>query len=71
VHYSPVELGAVGPPPTEMPDAEMFKKSLLERAGLEQRKPGVPKKDAEPERSDRYDITNDAPGQIRFRHHPI
>ena len=28
MHYSPVELGAVGPPPAEMPDADMFKKIL-------------------------------------------
>ena len=35
VKYSPVELGAVGPPPEEGPDYEVFGKSLLERAGLE------------------------------------
>ena len=33
--YSPVELGAVGPPPPDIADADIFKKSLLERAGLE------------------------------------
>ena len=32
--YSPVELGAVGPPPPDVADADIFKKSLLERAGL-------------------------------------
>ncbi|HUT89501.1 MAG TPA: FHA domain-containing protein [Thermoguttaceae bacterium] len=37
VKYSPVELGAVGPPPEEGPDYEVFGKSLLERAGLERR----------------------------------
>jgi pSer/pThr/pTyr-binding forkhead associated (FHA) protein len=37
VKYSPVELGAVGPPPEEVPDDEIFGKSLLERAGLERR----------------------------------
>ncbi len=35
--YSPVELGAVGPPPPDVADADIFKKSLLERAGLEKR----------------------------------
>ncbi len=35
--YSPAELGAVGPPPPDVADADIFKKSLLERAGLEKR----------------------------------
>lgn len=34
VHYSPAELGAVGPPPDEESVEVIFKKSLLERAGL-------------------------------------
>ena len=38
LEYSPAELGAVGPPPPEVADADIFKKSLLERAGLEKRK---------------------------------
>ena len=38
VHYSPMDLGAVGPPPPEVTDVDFFSKSLLERAGLEQRK---------------------------------
>jgi hypothetical protein len=33
--YSPVELGAVGPPPLDDSVAELFQKSLLQRAGLE------------------------------------
>ena len=37
VRYSPVELGAVGPPPEQGPEDEVFGKSLLERAGLERR----------------------------------
>ncbi len=71
MHYSPVELGAVGPPPAEMPDAEMFKKSLLERAGLEQRRVGGPKKGDEPDSTGRYDITKDEPGQLHFRNRPL
>jgi hypothetical protein len=39
VRYSPVELGAVGPPATSSPQEEIFSKSLLERAGLVQRTP--------------------------------
>ena len=32
VEYSPIDLGAVGPPPTDQPD--VMRQSLLERAGL-------------------------------------
>lgn len=38
VKYSPVEIGAVGPPPEEEPGDEIFGKSLLDRAGLERRR---------------------------------
>ena len=37
VKYSPVELGAVGPPPMESVADEILTKSLLERAGLDRR----------------------------------
>ena len=57
VQYSPVDLGAVGPPPPEMPDADVFSKSLLERAGLEQRKADR-QEDAEPSRT-----TSDEPAR--------
>jgi adenylate cyclase len=69
VNYSPMELGAVGPPPPEVPDANFFNKSLLERAGLEQKKSTPPKTPADPDTVERYDITKDEPGQLRFRHH--
>ena len=35
LRYSPIELGAVGPPPPEALDTDVFGKSLLERAGLQ------------------------------------
>ena len=38
VKYSPVDLGAVGPPPPDVPEAVIFSQSLLERAGLEGRR---------------------------------
>ncbi len=50
--YSPVDLGAVGPPPPDVPEAVIFSQSLLERAGLEGRRsaksrgPQVPSRDA-------------------------
>ncbi len=71
VQYSPIDLGAVGPPPADVPAADFLDKSLLERAGLEKRK-FIPKKTpSDPDPSERYDITNDDPGHIRFRNHPL
>jgi pSer/pThr/pTyr-binding forkhead associated (FHA) protein len=69
LRYSPVDLGAVGPPPAEVEQADVFSKSLLERAGLEQRH-FRPSKAIEPGESVRYDITNDEPGQLHVRNSP-
>ena len=71
VQYSPSELGAIGPPPPESPEQDIFSKSLLERAGLEQRQFGRLSPQAEPGESVSYDITKDEPGQLRFRHKPL
>jgi hypothetical protein len=70
IHYVPVDLGAVGPPPNETTKSDIFGKSLLERAGLE--RPKITNAKPEPDRySDvRYDITKDEAGQLRFRHQP-
>jgi pSer/pThr/pTyr-binding forkhead associated (FHA) protein len=67
VRYAPVELGAVGPPPADQLKTDIFSKSLLERAGLEQRqfRSSAP---AEPGESVAYDITKDDADQLRFRH---
>lgn len=71
IKYSPIELGAVGPPPPDSAEADVFNKSLLERAGLE--KPRKPDGKTPPDRREpvRYDVDNDDPGQLRFRHHPL
>ena len=37
VTYSPVDLGAVGPPPAEASPADIMSQSLLDRAGLNRR----------------------------------
>jgi pSer/pThr/pTyr-binding forkhead associated (FHA) protein len=70
VQYSPVDLGAVGPPPaasTTM-ESEIFSKSLLQRAGLESRQfSSAKKKTTDIDDEPVYDITNDDPGQIRIR----
>jgi adenylate cyclase len=73
VHYSPAELGAVGPPPPDEPGQEIFGKSLLERAGLQKEPRVVKPTRPKPlhEGAIRYDITNDEPDQIRKRNHPI
>jgi adenylate cyclase len=49
VKYSPVDNGAVGPPPPDTPEEEILGKSLLERAGLARvRIPRVQEEDNEP-----------------------
>jgi len=67
VRYSPIDLGALGPPPAEVMESDIFGKSLLERAGLEQRHFLPTKAQYDPEEMERYDITKDEPGQIRIR----
>jgi len=70
LRYSPVDLGAVGPPPPEETETDVFSQSLLERAGLVSRK-GRPWKVAPTPNDEpvRYDITqeipNDLPGDLR------
>jgi len=71
IKYSPIELGAVGPPPPDGVDADLFNKSLLERAGLEKRRAGDGKTEPTRDQPARYNVENDDPGQIRFRHHPL
>ncbi len=71
VRYSPMDLGAVGPPPTDVVKAEIFSKSLLERAGLDQSKYGRPPANVQPGESVSFDITKDEPGQLNFRNRPL
>jgi predicted component of type VI protein secretion system len=70
VKYSPIDLGAVGPPPPEVAETDIFGKSLLERAGLTHSH--LPKIPSRPDRDEpvRYDPTKDDPGQLRFRTPP-
>lgn len=57
IQYSPVALGASGPPPSDDEALEtVLGKSLLERAGL-QRRPGGEDR--------RYDVTDDSAGQLK------
>ena len=74
VKYSPIELGAVGPPPPESLSDDILSKSLLERAGLERGKKTKERPNREgPNRegSITYDVENDDADQIRFRNRPL
>jgi predicted component of type VI protein secretion system len=70
VQYSPVDLGAVGPPPAEDLPADFMSQSLLERAGLtgHGKQPLFKPDGSEPRR---YDILNDKAGQIRDPNKPV
>ncbi|MBN2023474.1 MAG: FHA domain-containing protein [Pirellulales bacterium] len=73
VRYSPVELGAVGPPPPSQANVEIFKQSLLERAGLTKEPRAAKTNQPKPlhEGGIRYDITNDEPDQLRKRNQAL
>jgi len=71
INYSPIELGAVGPPPPEAVSEDLFGKSLLERAGLEGGRRAKPRETPSRDEAMRYDLDNDDPGQLRFRNHPL
>lgn len=61
--YDPTDLGAEGPPPIEDSTSDVFRKPLLERAGLERKKP---------EASNRYDVSDNRAGQLkRDRNRPV
>ena len=58
VRYVPEDLGATGAPPSDDEALEnVLSKSLLEKAGLQRR--------GDASSSRRYDVTNDAAGQMR------
>ncbi len=62
VNYSPVDLGATGPPPPDEEQiGEILGRSLLDRAGLSRRR----------QQSERYDVTNHGPGQIKDPNRPV
>jgi pSer/pThr/pTyr-binding forkhead associated (FHA) protein len=61
VVYSPVDLGAVGPPPLDELAENVMDQSLLERAGLERKE----------QTKKRYEVLDDGAGQIRDRNKPV
>jgi pSer/pThr/pTyr-binding forkhead associated (FHA) protein len=74
VQYSPVDLGAVGPPPNDDMKSNIFARSLLERAGLAGKKGLAGITDsapvAKPEHR-RYDVLSDEAGQIKDPTRPL
>lgn len=68
VIYSPTDLGAVGPPPSDNFSREIMSQSLLSRAGLDKKKTEQP---PSKEKSRRYDPTNHAAGQIDLPDKPV
>ena len=58
IQYSPVDNGAVGPPPQEERPENYFQQSLMKRAGLVRRKKDTHKEE-------RFDVTDNSPGQLR------
>ena len=71
MHYSPVELGAVGTPAGRNADAEISWQVPFGTGGAGAGKFAARKTPSDPVEPVRYDITKDEPGQIRFRHHPL
>lgn len=70
VKYSPIDLGAVGPPPNDDVKSNIFGKSLLERAGLMGSKKAALESIGRSSSPDRYDVMNDAAGQIKDPNRP-
>lgn len=64
IQYTPAELGAAGPPPSDDFVDQIMGRSLLQRAGLDriERKPNGP---SPPKSTDRYDPRSGTGGQFR------
>jgi|MudIll2142460700_1097286.scaffolds.fasta_scaffold185812_2 adenylate cyclase len=81
VNYSPVELGAAGPPPPDEEEiSEILGRSLLDRAGLSRRRRAEERYDVleeqetpipDEEAAERYDVLDDSEGQIPDRNEPV
>lgn len=73
LEYSPADLGAVGPPPSDDLPAEIMTESLLSRAGLRSSTPGAQTKPmgrTDKYNTKRYDVLDDSPGQIKLPDEP-
>ena len=70
LHYSPGDLGAVGPPPPDDLADEILEKSLLSRAGLE-KTIGKSRSREKVDISGRYNPLDDRAGQIKLPDEPV
>jgi adenylate cyclase len=73
VKYSPIDLGAVGPPPPDEIDWNVFGKSLMERAGLEKSKVESmkPSRRVRDGSEVRYNIDEDDATPLQRKHDPL
>jgi adenylate cyclase len=71
VQYSPIDLGAVGPPPNDDMNSNIFSKSLLDRAGLSSDKSKQIAKEYPSDDRKRYDVLNNNAGQIKDHNKPV
>jgi pSer/pThr/pTyr-binding forkhead associated (FHA) protein len=62
VKYSPTEIGAVGPPPEDGLDYDVFDESLLQRAGLEKSRATDSQVSRQPKGSAGCEDNDDPPG---------
>jgi len=62
--YVPAQLGAVGPPPPDEEEANIFGSSLLERAGLDRKRVSSAKLKPDPTEQKRYEIADDLPDDL-------
>ncbi|HMP07898.1 MAG TPA: hypothetical protein PJ982_16225, partial [Lacipirellulaceae bacterium] len=69
--YSPVDLGAVGPPPPDDLPAEIMQDSLLARAGLQAPPKAAPRERRTHREGGRYDVLDDSAGQIDLPEKPV
>ena len=67
IDYSPIQLGAVGPPPSDNIPTDVMKQSLLERAGL-QRQENSPAVAKPKPTGGRFDLLNDSIGEFSSEH---
>jgi adenylate cyclase len=68
INYSPVDCGAVGPPPNDDMKSDVFNRPLLERAGLS-KDPELA--DPAAGRKQRYDVNSNKSGQIKDPNRPV
>jgi len=73
INYSPLELGAVGPPPVDNLSNDIMSKSLLERAGLSHKPvpPGMRKPARPVDNRKRFDVSPEGITQVHDPNRPV